>query len=374
MHGTVLPMWAIVERDLRKYFRSPTLLLSSLVLPLLQLVVLGYAFGGQIKGVAVALVALDRGPQAVRLRERFSAVEAGAQTFHVRMEDDMASALRATRNGAVAATIVIPEDYSRDVDRRMRPRLGLVLDNTDPFVVTTLTAKMSELIEAVSAPEVTPRYAQQVALEVVEVYPYVEYIEYLLPGSIALAIFACAVIGGGLIFIDDKARGLHEGYLVTPISKSQFVFGMLLSGTLKAAFAGMVVTVLGSLLAGVVDRLTPAALALALLFDCVVALALISLVTLLMVRVNDPVVPRATFSLLNTLLFFPSGAMYPVYSFPKWLQAVAAVDPFAYAVHGFRAVLLKDVGIAAIAGDLAFLGVFSAACIGGVLWLFPRRL
>ena len=63
-----------------------------------------------------------------------------------------------------------------------------------------------------------------------------------------------------------------------------------------------------------------------------------------------------------------------VYSFPAWLQAVAAVDPFAYAVHGFRAVLLKDVGVAAIAGDLAFLGAFSAACIGGVLLLFPRRL
>jgi len=370
----MLPIWAIVERDLRKYFRSPALMLSSLVLPLVQLIVIGYAFGGQIKGVAVALVSLDRGPEAVRLRQKFAAIEAGTRTFHVRLEDDMAPALRATRDGVVAATIVIPEDYSRAVARRLQPRLGLVLDNTDPFVVTTLTAKMTELLDAVSAPEVAPRYLQRVALEVVEIFPYVEYVEYLLPGSIALAIFACAVIGGGLIFIDDKARGLHEGYLVTPISKTQFVSGMLLSGTLKAAFAGMVVTVLGSLVAGVADRLTPAALVLVLGFNVVVALSLISLVTLLMVRVNDPVVPRATFALLNTLLFFPSGAMYPVYSFPAWLQAVAAVDPFAYAVHGFRAVLLKDVGVAAIAGDLAFLGAFSAACIGGVLLLFPRRL
>src|SRR5262249_20584537 len=196
--------------------------------------------------------------------------------------------------------------------RKMQPRLGLVLDNTDPFVVTTLTAKMTELTDAISAPEVAPRYLQRVALDVVEVFPYVEYIEYLLPGSIALAIFACAVIGGGLIFIDDKARGLHEGYLVTPISTAQFVAGMLVSGTLKAAFAGMVVTVLGSFVAGVADRLTPGALALVLFFNGAVALSLISLVTLLMVRVNDPVVPRATFAPLNTLLFFPSGALYPV--------------------------------------------------------------
>jgi ABC-2 type transport system permease protein len=370
----VLPILAIVERDLRKYFRSPALMSSSLLLPLLQLLVIGYAFGGQIKGVAVALVTLDRGAEAARLRERFAAVEANARTFHVSMESDMAPALRATRDGRVAATIVIPEHYSRDVARRLEPRLGLVLDNTDPFVGATLTAKMAELLEAVARPEVAPRVASQVALEVVEMYPYVEYIEYLLPGSIALAVFACAVIGGGLIFIDDKARGLHEGYLVTPISKGQFVAGMLLSGTVKATFSGMAVTVLGALLAGMAGRLTTRSLAALLGFNVLVAFALISLITLLMVRVNDPVVPRATFALLNTLLFFPSGAMYPVYSFPPWLQAVAAVDPFAYAVHGFRALLLKDAGLIAVAGDVAFLAAFSAACAGGVLLLFPRRL
>ncbi len=370
----MLPVWAIIERDLRKYFRSPALMIVSLFLPLLQLLVIGYAFGGQIKGVSVALVTLDHGPEAARLREKFAAIEANARTFHVRMEGDMAGALRATRNGDVAATIVIPEDYSRAVAQRIRPKLGLVVDNTDPFVVSTLTAKMSELLEAVNRPEVTPRHLGQVALDVVEIFPYVEYIEYLLPGSITLAIFVCAIIGGGLIFIDDKARGFHEGYLVTPISKAQLVMGMLLSGTMKAAFAGMVVTVLGSILAGTARNLTPSTVAVALGLNTVAAFSLISLISLLMVRVTDPVVPRATFGLLNTLLFFPSGAMYPIYSFPTWLRAVADVDPFAYAVHGFRAVLLKSVGPSAIAGDVAFLGVFSLACVGGVLLLFPRRL
>jgi len=248
-----------------------------------------------------------------------------------------------------------------------------VLDNTDPFVVGALTAKMTELLEAVNQPDVTPRYLGRVALDVVEIFPYVEYIEYLLPGSITLAIFICALIGGGLIFIDDKARGFHEGYLVTPITTAQLVMGMLLSGTIKATFAGMVVTVLGSILSGTAGGLTARSMALALGLNALVAFSLISLISLLMVRVTDPMVPRAAFGLLNTLLFFPSGAMYPIYSFPRWLQMVAAVDPFAYSVHGFRAVLLKNVGLSAIAGDVAFLSCFSLACIAGVLLLFPRR-
>lgn len=374
MPSRLLPAWAIVDRDLRKYFRSPALMIVSLVLPLLQLVVIGYAFGGQIRGVAVALVDLDRGPEAERLRQKFEAVAAAARTFHVRMETSLDRAVDATRAGRVAAAIVIPERYSYDVEHRSRPSLGLVVDNTDPFVQTTLTQKLRELVEAVNAPAVSPREAGQVALDVVEIYPFIEYIEYLLPGAITLAIFVCALVGGGLLYIDDKARGFHEGYLVTPITTVELVGGMVTSGTAKAAFAGLVVTVLGSLIAGVAHALTPRAIVLLFALNLLVAFSLIVMISLLMVRVNDPVIPRATFGILNTLLFFPSGAMYPTYSFPAWLQAVAAVDPFTYAVHGFRSILLKDVGFAAIAGDLAFLGGFSLACVAGVLALFKRRL
>lgn len=368
------PIFAMVRRDLRKYFRSAALMLVSLFLPLLQLVIIGHAFGGQIRNVEVALVSLDQGFEAVRVQEAFRAVEVNARTFRVTLEDDLDAALDATHNGVVAAAIVIPEDYSRNVRQQLRPRLGLVLDNTDPFVVGALTQKMTELVNAVNQPDVSPRYLQQVALEVVELYPYVEYIEYLLPGAITLAIFVCSLIGGGLLYIDDKARGFHEGYLVTPISRSQLVLGLIASGTIKAAFAGTVVTIAGSFIAGVARLLTPGTIALLLAFNTLVALSLISMIGLMMVRVSDPVVPRAMFGILNTLLFFPSGAMYPVSSFPAWLQAVAAVDPFAYAVHGFRAALLKHAGPQAMAGDIAFLGVFSALCITGTVLLFRRRL
>ncbi len=368
------PILALMRRDLRKYFRSPVLMVVSLFLPLLQLVIIGHAFGGQIRNVEIALVSLDRGVEAVRVQEAFRAIEANARTFRVTLEDDLNTAVDATHNGVVAAAIVIPEDYSRKVRQELRPRLGLVLDNTDPFVVGALTQKMTELVDAVNRPDVSPRYLSQVALDVVELYPYVEYIEYLLPGAITLAIFVCSLIGGGLLYIDDKARGFHEGYLVTPISRSQLVFGLIASGTVKAGFAGVIVTIAGSFIAGVARFLTPGTIVLLVAFNALVALSLISMIALMMVRVSDPVVPRAMFGILNTLLFFPSGAMYPISSFPGWLQALAAVDPFAYGVHGLRAVLLKHAGLEAIAGDVAFLAGFSAVCITGTVLLFRRRL
>ena len=92
--------------------------------------------------------------------------------------------------------------------------------------------------------------AQQIALEIVEPYPYVEYVKYLLAGSVALAMYVAVMIGGGMLYIDDKARGVHEGYLVTPITRLELVLGLNLAGTIKAVLSGVCIVVIGSLLAG----------------------------------------------------------------------------------------------------------------------------
>ncbi len=106
----------------------------------------------------------------------------------------------------------------------------------------------------------------------------------------------------------------------------------------------------------------------------VTSLALISMMFLMMVRVSDPLVPRAIFGVLNTLLFFPSGAVYPVNGFPPWMKAIALVDPFTYAVHAFKSLFLKNTGLGAISGDLLFLSVFTVLMMGSATLLFRRTL
>ena len=66
-------IFALIERDMRKFFRNPALMMASMIFPLVQLVVLGYAFGGKITKVRVALVDKDtgaRGPPGARGAER----------------------------------------------------------------------------------------------------------------------------------------------------------------------------------------------------------------------------------------------------------------------------------------------------------------
>jgi ABC-2 type transport system permease protein len=103
-------------------------------------------------------------------------------------------------------------------------------------------------------------------------------------------------------------------------------------------------------------------------------MALISMMFLIMVRVSDPLVPRAIFGMLNTVLYFPSGAVYPTQSFPSWMKAISTVDPFTYAVHGFKELILKNTGLWAINGDLIFLTGFTVLTLGAATLLFRRTL
>jgi ABC-2 type transport system permease protein len=221
---------------------------------------------------------------------------------------------------------------------------------------------------------VEQRIANQIALEIVELYPYVEYMKYLLPGSISLAMFVSVMIGGGMLYIDDKARGVHEGYLVTPLTKFELIFGLNIAGALKAILAGLAISILGSLLAGVGTTFTFSSAVQLLLLITATSLAFNGMMFLLMVRVEDPLVPRAMFGILNTLLFFPSGAIYPINAFPKWLQAIAWVDPFSYAVHGFKAILLKEAGMTALVPDLIYLYGFGIVLLLVAVPLFKRTL
>ena len=376
---------AIIERDMRKFFRSPALMMASMIFPLTQLIVLGYAFGGKITGVKVALVDKDRTSASLDVRQRLDAMAAGPRTMVIEDYPSLPDAVVDLRAGFVHAIVYIPPDYSQRVKQGNRPRIAFVEDNTDNFVTAEVLSRMQLLVQdlnqglnpfqpgqplTMTAPQLNPL----IDLQPVELYPYVEYIKYLLAGSIAMSIFIVAMIGGGITFIDDKSRGLHEGYLVTPIKKSELILGLIFSGAIKGLMAGTTITIIGGLIAGI-DRLWDPVrlLYLGAVLVCT-SLAMISFMFLIMVRVSDPLVPRAIFGVLNTLLFFPSGAIYPIEGFPAWMRWISYVDPFTYAVHALKALLLKNTGFVGIYSDVFILAGFSVVLVSLSVAFFKRQI
>jgi len=367
-------MMAIVEREMRKFFRSPALMLASMIFPLVQLIILGNAFGGKIRDAKVAIVDEDGGPQALRIREAFDSVRANIRTFVPIPYNNYQQATEDVRNGKLQGAVIIPPQYSQHVYEENHPRIGLVVDNSDNFMSSAVEAEMTSLVDALNQPTISPRILQQTALQIVELYPYIEYMKYLLPGSLVLAMFVSVMIGGGMLYIDDKARGVHEGYLVTPITKLELVLGLNLAGAIKAVMTGVIIVGIGSMMAGVGTIFNPTAVIGLIAMIVLTSLAFNTMMFLLMVRIEDPLVPRAMFGILNTLLFFPSGSVYPIQAFPPWLRVIAKGDPFTYAVDGFKCLLLKETTLAAVWGDMLYLAIFTMVTFAIAVPLFKRTL
>ena len=195
----MIRVMAMIERDLRRYIRSPALVTLSVVMPLLQLVILGYAFGGKVKHVRLGVVDRDHGVPALQLQEMFQAVAAGPATFTPVAYADPEQAMRDLREGRISAVLEFPPEFSRLVLAGAGPRLALIEDNVDQFasgaVQAELQAVVGEFNRGRHAERAAARLPGDTTLAVVELYPYVPYIRFLLPGMITLAIFSSAMIG-----------------------------------------------------------------------------------------------------------------------------------------------------------------------------------
>ncbi len=367
-------VWALIERDLRKFFRSPALMMVSMIFPLVQLLVLGYAFGGKIKNAPVAFVDQDHSVESRKVREMFDAIAAGPKTFRIVDYDSLPAAIQDLRSGFVRGVIQVPHDFSQRYFEQDQPRISFSEDNTDQFISSALLEEIQGLVDQLNTGTTQPRLDQKVALDVVEVYPYIEYAKYLLAGAVTLGIFSVAMIGGGITFIDDKSRGLHEGYLVTPIHKSELVFGLIGAGAIKGLMAGMCLAIIGGMLVGIPRLWDPVRLLYIAAVVFSASLAMMSFMFLLMVRVSDPLVPRAIFGVLNTLLYFPSGAVYPIEAFPTWLRWIATVDPLTPIVHALQNLTLKNTGVEGVYSDVIILLGFAALMTAGCIALFQRQL
>src|ERR1044072_3961155 len=105
--------WAIIERELRRFRRSPMLIIMSMMLPLVQLVILGYAFGGNVKHLKVGIVDQDNGVSAEQLREMCKVMAAIARLFDTVEHADQGQALSDLRNARLNGVLTIPPEFSR---------------------------------------------------------------------------------------------------------------------------------------------------------------------------------------------------------------------------------------------------------------------
>ncbi len=371
----MIRLLAVIERDLKKFRRNPMVLGMSILMPIIYLVILGNSFQGKLTSLPVVIVNQDTGPFAKRAVENLRAIEAGPQTFTILSMEDEEAAIDGVKKGLYKAALIIPPDFSRRVALRGRPEAGLFLDNTDGISSETVRNLVNSALRSLDSPYVPIRdNPNEVQLRDVNLYPKVDYYQSLVPGVVIMAIFLGTLTTGAFNLVMDRFMGIDESYLLTPLSKSHIVTGLVISGlsitTLIALFIFMVsLLITGLPLSRGINQCFSVFLIITLTTLC-----LISLMFVILGRVNHPRIVGILSGFMNVILFFPSGAVYPVASFPPWLKGFAKVNPEAYAVDALKSVLFKNASVSYISGDLAFLALFTFVLMGLSILSFKRTL
>ena len=189
-----------------------------------------------------------------------------------------------------------------------------------------------------------------------------------------MAIFMGTMITGAFNLAMDKFLGIHESYLSTPLTKRDITVGIIISGVFITTVMSLTVLMGSMILTGI--KLEGGLGSFVVLFFVIIlsALGLLSMMFIILGRANHPRIVGLVGGFLNVIFFFPSGAVYPIESFPNWLKAFAKVNPEAYAVHALKALIFKGADIVAIKGDLVFLAIFTAIMLTIATFTFKRTM
>ncbi len=356
--------------------------MAAIIGPFLSLVLLGYAFGGAITYAPVAVVRESNGQFSSEfvgiLRTQLSCQYGGVNcqnSYTLIDASDLDSAQLMLRRGLVKAIIFIPLGFDQALATHTNTQVNVYLDNTDPISAAAITGELTQAAQQLSTRiQINSPTGTGVNLILADFYRNVFYIEFMAPGSLVQSIMFASIIGGGISILEDKERGIIEGYLVSPLKQYEIIVGVLFAGVTKAMFSATTLFVL-SLMIGAI-RPSAGIVGYVLMFFTLflTSLGVISMMTAYAVRATSRNAYTFTAFPINITLYFTSGAVYPTNGFPTWMQEIAKVNPEAYAVDALRLLIYKGAGLTPVLGDFAFLTVFTVIMIALATLAFKRAL
>jgi ABC-2 type transport system permease protein len=343
--------------------------------PLIQLVLFGYAINTDPKQLPAALVATgnDRYTRAI-----VSALEmTGYYRFdHVVGSNAEAELLMAS--GEVAFVVTIPSDLARRVDRRDSPVILIEADATDPAVasgaISTVSTVASRALLREQGQQQAAAAAAEGQLEVVvhRRYNSESVSQYnIVPGLLGVILQMTMVMMTSIALTRETERGTMENLLAMPTSPAEVMLGKVLPYLVVGAVQVAVVLVAAKLLFAI-PFVGSLGLLLVAVLSFVFALVLLGYTISTMARTQMQALQLTFFFFLPSLML--SGFMFPYRGMPNWAQVLGEFFPLTHFLRIVRSIMLKGAEFPAVAFEISVLGLFIAAYAGVALLRFRRTL
>ncbi len=366
---------ALLMKEFIQMRRDRITFAMMLGVPLMQLVLFGYAINNDPKSLPAALMATSNDHYT---RAMVSALQnTGYYRFdHVAESAAEAEALMAS--GDVSFVVTIPSDFARRVERGDNPQLLIEADATDPAVasgaISTLGTVAANALLREQGMEAAAADNARSQLEVVvhRRYNPEGISQYnIVPGLLGVILQMTMVMMTSIALTRETERGTMENLLAMPASPLEIMLGKVLPYLVVGAVQVVVVLIAAKLLFSVPFMGSLPLLLFAILVF-VLSLVLLGYTISTMARTQMQALQLTFFFFLPSILL--SGFMFPYRGMPGWAQIFGEIFPLTHFLRITRAVMLKGADFAAIATEVATLGVFVALFAGVALFRFRRTL
>jgi len=343
--------------------------------PLIQLVLFGYAINNDPKALPAALVATSNDQYT---RAMVSALETTGYYRFVRIAASEAEAELLMAKGEVSFVVTIPADFRRRVDRGENPQILIEADATDPSAagnaIATLGTVASQALLREQGMDAVAAEAEAGQLKVVvhRRYNPEGISQYnIVPGLLGVILQMTLVMMTSIALTRETERGTMENLLAMPASPTEIMLGKVLPYLVVGAVQVVVVLAAAKLLFSV-PFVGSIWLLVGAIFVFVMALVLLGYTISTIARTQMQALQLTFFFFLPSILL--SGFMFPYRGMPGWAQGFGEVLPLTHFLRVTRAVMLKGAGPSEIAGEIVALTVFVVVFAGLALMRFRRTL
>lgn len=367
-----------VIKEFLQLRRDPFRLRLMLVVPVVQLILLGYAANLDVRDIPTVVHDLDQSPTSRALVARFTASGYFSIRQHAAYPADVE---RALARGEAVFALVIPRGFGAAVAAGRTAPLQALVDGSDAafsarslnyagmivqaYARNVLLTRVAQAGHAAPSGGVEPRVR-------VWFNPELQSRWFLVPGILALVLMIITTVGTAVSIVREKESGTMEQLIVTPIRPHALLLGKLIPNAVIGLIeVGLVLAVVRFLFA------IPIRGSLVLL----VALCALFLLTTLGLGLFISTVSRTQQQAMMAAIFFVmlpmlllSGFVFPIENMPAAIQAVTYLIPLRYFFVIVRGLFLKGVGLTVLWDEALALLLFGVVILGLSVLRFRKRL
>ena len=366
---------SIMRKEFLHIVRDPRTLAVMFLMPVIQLLLLGYTATTDVKHLPAAILDWDH---TAASRELIDAYRASGYFDITHIVENDAELSRAMDHGDVRAGIIVPAGYERALAKGEKVKVAVVIDGSDPNVANTALAAAQGVGQAQSVEVMEQTLGQRLeAAPGIEVHPRVWYnpsmesTNFMIPGLIGMILQMLAMMVTAMAIVREREQGTMEQLIVTPIRPIELIVGKVAPYVVISFWDLLMVLAVGVWWFGVpIHGSVSLLLWLSglFLFTSLGFGILISTVS----KTQQEAMMLTYFIMLPAI--FLSGYIFPIEAMPPFLQQASKAIPLTYFLVIVRAIVLKGVGLEMLRGAVTALAVFGVVVMGLAAVRFRKRL